>query len=407
MMYLKKIGLPLAIIVIAIVSYNVILANPPKSDRSRPSQNPQMTVETKLLSGKSYQVYLESFGTVKPRTGSALVAQVSGQIMYVSPQFREGGFFEKGDLLVKLDDRDYKADVKIAEASLISARQGLLEEQARSNQALIDWKRLGNDKAASSLVLREPHLEAAKAQVLSAEAKLAQAELSLERSKIVAPYAGRILNKFVDVGQVVSGNTQLADIYATDYVEVRLPIKNKDLNLIALPEEYRDKSAITPENSVTFESDLVGNQVWQGNIQRTEGAIDGDSQQLYIVASIDNPFVMSADGTAPIKIGQYVSAKLSGKKLTDAIVIPNSSIYQGSYVYVVENQVLVRKDIRIRWQNQTEAIIATGLSSGDKLVLTPLGQVSSGTPVAVAGEAKPKRNTAGKPKGPKKDRGNS
>jgi multidrug efflux pump subunit AcrA (membrane-fusion protein) len=123
---------------------------------------------------------------------------------------------------------------------------------------------------------------------------------------------------------------------------------------------------------------------------RTEGAIDSDSQQLYIVAQIDNPYNKSNENVAPIKIGQYVNAEIVGKTIEQALVIPNSAIYQGSYVYVVEQvkgrSLLKRKEITIRWQNSQEAIIESGLSFNEQLVLTPLGQVSSGTPVKTLDE---------------------
>lgn len=392
---LKKIILPVTIILITIALMMVIFKNPPKSQRSKPSKAPQMTVATTTITPQTYQVMVQSFGTVKPRTQSVLFAQVSGQINYVSKQFRDGGFFEEGDILIKLDDRDHRAEVKIAQASLVSAQQTLQEEGARVRQAEADWQRLGNGKAPSALVLRQPQFEAAKAQVLSAEALLDKVKLSLERTKIVAPYAGRILKKNVDIGQVISSNTQLADIFAVDYVEIRLPIKNKDLPLMKLPEEYRnaheqseaDTSGNSMTSNVVISSDLMGEQIWQGNIVRTESAIDEMSQQLYVVAQIIRPYDGEYNQGAQIKMGQYVTAQITGREVENALVIPSSAIYQGSYVYTVENGLLMRKEVKLGWQNGTESIVTQGLSAGDELVLTSLGQVSSGTPVATKGQS--------------------
>ncbi|NQZ06768.1 MAG: hypothetical protein HRT35_06355, partial [Algicola sp.] len=148
---------------------------------------------------------------------------------------------------------------------------------------------------------------------------------------------------------------------------------------------------------VSFQSDLIGEQSWQGEVIRTEGAIDNNAQQLYIVAQIANPYQSST--TAPIKIGQYVTAKIRGKALKRAMVVPNSAIYQGSYVYVVEQGVIIRKEIQTRWKNAQEALISSGLEFGDNLVLTPLGQVSSGTPVDVIGGMGTRHANAGKNKG--------
>ena len=402
---IKKVMIPVVILIATYFISQIIVKNPPKSNRDKGKATAQITVETKTLSLQRYPVVINSFGTVQPRTKSELVSQASGEINQVSAQFRDGGFFEKGDVLVQLDDRDHLAEVNINQASLLSAKQVLLEEQARAEQALIDWNRLGNGSAPSALVLRKPQVAAAEAQVLSAKAKLAKAQLMLERTQVVAPYAGRILKKHVDLGRVVSSNTQLADIYAVDYVEIRLPISNKDLSFMILPEEYRHSNAETQGSIVTLTSDLIGKQQWQGQIVRTEGAIDENSQQLYIVAQIDDPYDASnISKVAPIKIGQYVNAEIAGKTVEQALVIPNSAIYQGSYVYVVEKienkNVLKRRDINIRWQNSHDAIIDTGLNVGESLVLTPLGQVSSGTPVKLVGEKSnfPKEENR-KPKG--------
>jgi RND family efflux transporter MFP subunit len=310
----------------------------------------------------------------------------SGQITYISENFREGGFFEKGEIMVRVDPRDYRAEVKVAEADLILAQQTLSEESARADQAKADWQRLGKKGKPNDLVLRIPQLQAAKASMLSAEAKLGIAKLALERTEIKAPFSGRILGKHVDIGQVVSANTSLADIYATDFVEVRLPIKNSDLPLLNLPQEANRQAPSATPTQVLFYSDLIGDQQWSGILVRTEGAIDSDTQQLYGVAQIDKPF----DLTPPlIKIGQYVNASIIGRTLPDAIKIPNSAIYQGTFVYIEKDGLLQRRNVRTLWKNDEDALIAEGLEEGENIVLSPLGNVVSGTPVKVAGRDEP------------------
>ncbi|MBU2916841.1 efflux RND transporter periplasmic adaptor subunit [Psychrosphaera sp. F3M07] len=389
----KKYALPAAILIGGIVISQLIISNPPQANRQKASKAPQMTVEVQTLTPQLYQVKLSSFGTIRPRTESVLVAQASGQINYISDSFRDGGFFEQGDVLLKLDDRDHQADVKIAQANLLDIKQQLAEEQARADQALTDWKRLGKQGQPNALVLREPQLAAAKAKLLSAQAQLDKAKLTLERTTIVAPYAGRILNKNVDLGQVISMNSQLANIYAVDYVEVRLPLKNQDLELIDLPEEYRNQQVDSESALVVFESELSRQHKWQGSLVRTEGAIDSDSQQLYVVAQIEDPYALTKANDFPIKIGQYVSAKVTGKLLSDVLVIPNKAIYQGSYVYIVEEGVLKRREVTLLWKNETDAIIKSGLNENEQLVVTSLGQVSSGTRVSIAGAESKGDNT--------------
>jgi len=360
----------------------LIDANPPEASQRRQAPSPDLVVSALVLERQDYTVELSSYGTVQPRTQTTLVAQAGGQIVYVNPNVRDGGYFEKGEILASVDARDYEADVRIARALLMDSQQTLAEAEARSTQAHEDWERLGNSGEAPSLVLRIPQLEAAKARVASAESTLQKAQLALERTNIVAPYAGRILQKNADIGQVVTANQPLADIYATDYVEVRLPIRNSDLGYIDLPESYRDDAATASTTKVKIVSDLVGHSEWSAALVRTESAIDENARQLHVIAQIDDPFAHRDDKRSPPKIGQYVTAELTGRTLTDVVVIPNNAIYQGSYVYIVEDGLLQRREIEIEWQNERDAIISSGLNHGDNLVTTTLGQVTSGIRVS-------------------------
>ncbi len=112
-----------------------------------------------------------------------------------------------------------------------------------------------------------------------------------------------------------------------------------------------------------------------------------------MIAEIEDPFGKNSESRNPLKIGQYVTAEMPGRVVADAVVIPNTTIYQGSYVYVVEDGILRRRDIDVAWQNDTEAIVAGNLNVGDELVLTPLGQVTSG--IRVTTEAAPRTQVAG------------
>jgi RND family efflux transporter MFP subunit len=379
---ITKIFFPVFIIGLLLAVAIFIRANPPESPQRFAPPAQAMVVNAAQIRLRDYPIQLESYGSVQPRTQTTLTAQVSGQIVFVNPNVRDGGFFDKDDVLVSIDPRDYEANVRIAQAVLMDARQTLADASARSEQAREDWSSLGNNGEPPELVLRLPQLEAARAGVISAEATLQKAKLELERTRIVAPFAGRVLQQSADIGQIVSPNSEIAVIYATDSVEVRLPIRNRDLQYLKLPELYRDVASVDSGVNAQIVSDLIGRTVWDARLVRTEGAIDQSARQLHVIAQIDDPYTKDVDGRPQLKIGQYVTALIAGHTLRDVLVIPNSAIYQGSYVYVVENDVLQRRNIEINWQNDVDAIIKTGLRDGDILVTTPLGQVTSGVRVS-------------------------
>lgn len=386
--------LPLVILAVMGAGAALLLLNPPETDRVAPPDT-RLMVEVLPLAGRDFDIMLESYGTVAPRTRSFLTSEVSGQVQWIAAEFRDGGAFAKDDVLARIDARVYEANVRIAEATLMEASQRLAEERARGLQAELDWENLGEAGEAPDLVLRRPQLLAAEARLGSAQASRAKALLDLERTEIKAPFDGRVLSKRVDVGQVVAPNQQLAEVYATDYVEIRLPLKNRDLEFIDLPRVTGSENALQHQLKAMVSSELGGEFTWEGRIVRTEAAIDEAARQLHVIAQIDAPFTQQGD-RPPLRIGQYVTARIQGRKLISELIVPTSAVYQQSYVYVVDGDVLQRKPVSIGWQDDAQAFIEEGLSEGELLVVTPLGQIASGTPVRIVKDApRSRRSLAG------------
>ncbi|MEP5566468.1 MAG: efflux RND transporter periplasmic adaptor subunit [Halioglobus sp.] len=380
-------ALPFVVIGVVLVTVWALLFNKPVAKKRAVDTEARIVVEVIEVQRASIMPQVLSYGLVEPRVSSSLVAQVSGRVDSVSERFRDGGFFRQGEALLQIDATDYEIEVDIAQASLAEAEQRLAVELALVAQAKTDWARSGNKNSARPLVLREPQLRAAEANVSSANALLKKARLNLARTSIVAPFDGRVLSTSVDLGQVVSNNAVLGEIYATDAVEVRLPIKNDDLPLLDLPEDYLDQESTARDlPSVRVRSELGKEEIWQGRIVRTAGSIEESSRQLYVVARIDDPFGQKAEGRFPLKIGQYVTAEIDGISLDTAISIPNKAVYQGSYVYLHREGAVYRTPIEIAWQNGDIAIISAGINPGDQLVVSPLGQVVSGTAVKLNSE---------------------
>ena len=386
-----KKNLPLILLLFfGVVAILLVIFKPSAHKKAKPPE-PAISVETVTVKSQDYQVLINSFGRIEPRTQGQVVAQVSGQIIEISPNFRDGGFFKQGEVLAKIDPRDYEIQVDVAAAELANAKVNYAEEQVLADQAVEDRKILRKKGKASDFALHIPQLAAAKSQIGAATAKLKQAKLDVERTLIRAPYAGRVLSNSVDLGEVVSANTSLGKIYATDLVEVRLPVKTSELPFIDLPEYAGDKRPTAEIISSLGDEP----QSWQAVLVRSAGAIDEESQQLYITAQIDAPYSQSNSKRRPLKIGQYVTATIAGKTMKEAIVIPNAAIYQGSYIYLYKDGVLERREIEVAWQGTKEALIKQGIKAGEQLVLTPLGRVSSGTPVKKVGSEKKGSNKSG------------
>jgi RND family efflux transporter MFP subunit len=342
-------------------------------------------VEFITLARSDFKVLVHSRGTVRPRTQSTLVPQVSGRIVEVSPDLRAGGFFEAGNVLLRIDARDYEAEVTVAEATLSQAHATFAEEQARADQAQRDWRRLGESGTPDDLVLRKPQLAGARAARASAQARLQRARLDLERTTIRAPYAGRVLEHDVDVGQVVAPGTTLATIYAVDYVEVRLPLANRQLEFVQVPEIFRREDVPDAASGPALRlSARVGNttHTWHGRVVRAEGAIDTSSRQLFVVGQVDDPYGKGPEGRPPLKVGQFVEAEIEGRELREVFVIPRAALRAGSRVLLIDAQDHIRaRPVQVVHSDDEHAVIAHGLAAGERLVINALGDGMEGVKV--------------------------
>lgn len=385
---LARVGLPILVLVAGAAAGLLLIKTAPTAERRVPEASLPV-VEVIQVAPQPYAVTLETRGTVAPRTQTSMVAEVSGRVVSMADELRSGGFFEPGELMLEIDPRDYENAVIIARSELARAELALQEEVARGAQAREDWERLGLDGEPDALARRRPQLDSARAALAAAEARLDQARIDLARTRIEAPYASRVLEKNVDIGQYVSPGTVLARIYAVDYVEIRLPISNNQLRHVDLPESYRDTDVPPTPVPVRIEAEIGGRvHAWQGRIVRTEGGIDPETRQWFVVAQVDDPYVRR-DGRPPLKVGQFVSAAIQGRRITDAYVLPRAALRPGDEVVAVTPERLIdRRPVEVMWETRNEVVVR-GLEPGDEIVVSAATFAVQGTRVRVAGEEAP------------------
>ncbi|MCB1065766.1 MAG: efflux RND transporter periplasmic adaptor subunit, partial [Verrucomicrobiae bacterium] len=365
----------------------LISTKPEPPQRKKP---PVFTrVEATRLVPTHYDVILETRGVVQPRTETTLIPEISGRIVEIGKNFRDGSFFEADELLLKIDPLNYETAIVIAESNVAQARTALEEEKARSGQALENWKRLGKSGDPGDLVLRRPQLAEMEARLAAAQAELVRAKRDLERTEIRAPYAGRVRTQNVDIGQYVSTGTQLAQLYAIDFVEVRLPLTNRQLAFVDLPELYRGNiaeginPAVGKAPEVMLKADLGGESAsWKGSLIRVEGAIDERTRQLFVVAQVNDPYKWKDDGTPPLKIGLFTDAFIQGRTLEDVFVLPRAAVRAGDEVIIIgDDNRIKRRAVNSLWSDAEHVVVPikdAGLKPGETVCLTPLAFPADG-----------------------------
>ncbi len=379
-----KIVAPLLLLGVAGLVAGVMIWNRPPVEVQVPVFTPPgVRVEAVTLRDVPFSV--TSQGTVRPRTESQLVTEIAGRVTSIAPSFAEGGFFESGDVLVTVDPFDYQQAVVSARSQLAQARLRLAQEEAEAEVAIREWDALGRGDPRA-LTLREPHLEDARASVAGAEASLERAERDLERAEIVAPYAGRIRQKNVDIGQFVRVGDAVATIYAVDSAEVRLPLPDEQLAYLDLPLSYRGGSD-QPQPRVTLRATFAGEaHEWQGRIVRTESEIDPVSRMVHAVAEVLDPYAPGPNRRRPpLAVGMYVEAEIAGRTVRNVAVVPRAAMRGRDRVLVVDaGDRLSFREIDILRATTDAIYVRSGLAEGELVVVSPLDTPTEGMRVQLA-----------------------
>lgn len=385
MSQLIRIILPIAVLAVGYFSFHQ-LSDEKEMPPPRIGERRLIEAQANLLQRENYQVVLQSQGLVQPHNKTSLTPRVGGRVREISPNFESGSFFKKGETLLVLDPTDFQTAKTAALARLARAEASLVQEDARAKQALLDWNDLGYTEPPTDLVLRKPQLKEAKANVKAAQADLDDAIRDLDRTEVIAPYAGRVRQRLVGLGQSVSSGTVLGEIFSTDFAEVRLSLSARELIHVKLPDNPED-----PPVDVTLVDALTegSEQTWEGEIVRTEGILDAKSRKLFVIARVNDPFGLEGSqnksNNEPLRIGQPVRAILEGATIPDVFVIPRKTLYRPNEILTIHPTefTLKRQKITPIWTDPENLVVSKNLIEGWHLVTNRLTAAPEGAKVEI------------------------
>ncbi|HEY0923594.1 efflux RND transporter periplasmic adaptor subunit [Rheinheimera pacifica] len=377
-----KIIVPVAVIVLAVVAA-IGLASMRKPPEKKEEQRPGILVNAQQIASQDLIYRIQSQGTVRPKLETNLSSEVNGRIVEVADNFVEGGFFNKGDLLVRVEQADYLTNVKAAEASLANAQSALEEEKARGRVAEEEWRSFTAGKAPE-LGLRRPQLAGALATVRSAEAELERANRDLARTEIRAPYSGMVKSRDANLGQFISRGTSVGMIYGTDIAEIRLPLTDNDLAFLQIPDFTQNSNQ--PEVVLTA---AVAGQImqWPARLVRTEGVLDERSRVIYAVAEVTDPYQRISRKQSPLRFGRFVQAQILGDATEQVVVIPRHLLLAQQQVLVVDKDSQLQfRPVIVERSDEHSAYIRSGFIDGDRLATSAIANPLAGTVVRVASD---------------------
>ncbi len=371
-----KIILPLLIVVAAIALAAGLIGNRRQLQPSQPQPVP-VAVRVLEVSPEPVQLKVHAQGTVAPRTETELVPEVAGNVTWVSPSLVSGGFFEAGEALLRIDERDYAAAVARAEATLARA-QAELELARFEYERAVDL----NDRQLISRADLETKLRSfrvSEAALTDAELVLETARRDLQRTTLSAPFSGLVRSEQIDVGQFVNRGTSIASVYSTDSVEVRLPIADQQLAYLNVPLGQRGELPEAMAPTVELTAEFAGQrQTWAGRLVRTEAEIDPGSRMVYAIARVRAESATEDDAIPP-PVGLFVQAEIDGVAEDNIVVLPRSALRNGNQVLVVDTENRLHfREVEVLRVYRDDAYISGGLAAGERVNVSPLQTVVEG-----------------------------
>jgi len=414
----RRAFVPFVIFLLGLVVVAILFATRPEVE-THPIEVPLPIIRVESVAPAPFQFIVDAQGTVMPRTQSELISQVAGEVLWTSPSLAAGGFFEQGEPLLRIDRVDYEAELESERAALARAES----EERRAGKDLGRQRRLADRSVASESRIddAENDHKVALAVLRGAVAREGRAQRNLERTEILAPYPGRVRSENIDVGQYVSRGDTLAQIYAVDYAEIRLPIPDRELRFLDLPLTQRGIAASRAGDATTIaaaaasetasadappvvaappaadgpavrlRAEFAGERLeWSGYIVRTEGEIDPRSRMVTVVARVEDPYGSAGpEGVerSPLAVGLFVSAAIAGVTLPDAVVLPRTALRGEDFVYVVDKDNRLRaRTVKVLRRERERVIVGAGLNAGERVCVSPIPGAVEGMEVDVHGE---------------------
>lgn len=408
---LKKIALPLLIIGFAILAFMLLKVSEPETPAMEKKEKAWL-VEAVEVDYQRVAPEVTIYGRVETPRDASLKSALEADVIQVN--VLEGDNVTAGQTLIKLDDIDIQlvlqqrqADLQEAQSQIESENQRFhrdkallanqkqlldladkavqrarkLEQTRLASQASLDDALAAYEQQALALkqlqfdidnhTARLTQLQAAKQR---AEALLAQAEVNLSRTEIKAPFAGRVAELTVSLGDRVRPGDSLLTVYDLDNLEVRAQI----------PGRYIPQVRQMLQQGKQLEARaVVDDQLMQLTLNRLSGEVREDSGGIDGLFSIDN-------NIAPLPLGTFVELQLQLAEQDNVIEIPFSALYGMNRVYLIQDEhlqsVAIQRVGEVERDNGKNSLLirSESLKPGDLIAATQLPNAITGLRVEVA-----------------------
>lgn len=324
-----------------------------KGNESAQRERPASKVNTISPKMDKVRDSVNAVGNLRAREQVELTVEVSGRV--VEKNLDSGKRVSRGQLLLRLDDRQAVADLQVAEATLADARRQF--ERAQRLQANNSISQSRVDELRTALDVAVAQREAARTR--------------LDNHRIEAPFDGVIGLSDISLGAYLSSGTSVATLDSTGPMEMAFSVPERFLGQLQIGQVVRGGSPAYPGES------------FQGELVELGSRINELSRTLPVRAIIDDP-----DGR--LRPGQFMSASLTLRE-REALVIPEQAVMirgDDKYVFIADDGVARRQSVVLGSRSPGMVEVAEGLTQEDQVIITGQDRLSSGDRIDVVEDDK-------------------
>ena len=366
----------------------LLVAQRPEPERREPPSRVPFATTVPAVAGDG-PIPVFGAGTVRPRVQVDVAAGVSGRVVWVDPTFESGGRVREGQVLFRIDDADFRHRVEQVRASVAVQQLELLKVEEEAGIARAQYEefrsgRAGDAEGADASPLAEwgPQLEVAQALLARDRARLAEAELHLARTEVQAPFDALVRTESVGVGQFVTAGVGVGQIFASDAVEIVVPLSDADAALIpGLWDLGRGGGRIAAQVFADYGMDRFR---WNGTVDRVEAALDAATRTLDVIVRVPNPFAggspvsvnvesgsdpVRAGSSPPLLVGQFVEVEIAGVAPEEYFRIRRLALQPGDEVWAVRGDALTIVPVRVLQRSDDNVFVTGGLQDGQETVI--------------------------------------
>ena len=377
----KTLLICLLILVLGGMTTAFIFMTEPVAERAGAVRESAMLVDVVGVEQGTFVPTIQAMGTVEPSQDINLSPRVSGEVLLVAAGFTPGGTVRKGEVLLQLDPADYENTLAQRQSALSQAIADLNIELGRQKVAEQDFALLGDtlNLENRSLVLREPQLEAARANVSAARAAVQQAELELERTTLRAPFDAHILSRNVNVGSQVAPGQELGRLVGLETYWVVATVPQTELRWLTFASNGEAPSEVRVRNRTAWDED----EYRAGTLHQLVGALENQTRLARVIVDVPDPMAYRTQNAEapPLMIGSFVEANIAGRELTDVIRLHRDYVRDNGRVWLMVDGKLHIREVDIIFEDKEYAYITDGLEADARVVTTNLSTVVEGAPL--------------------------